>query len=458
MRERLEARPLWACVTGYTFGVACQVDVGLGLGLLVAIWFFRPLVQRGLIGVWAAVGFLAMLSVNVPFIESRTPFSGAATIVSPPVQRSFGWTADVETNVGRLRMTAKGSPLSLGDQIIVKGQIGPLSQARRTYLATLPTRGSLRADAVSLRSGGPVITAWADAWRLGLARMAEERLSPRSAALLMAICFNQDHLLSQPDYEALQRTGIVHLVSASGVHVAVVGMILFGVLQLLFVPREIAVVLVVLGLGFFAIAAGLEAPIVRSCVFCSLYLSAYLFRRNPDLFQATGVAFFVEVLRHPSAIFDIGVQLSYVTVLGMILFGTRPKGEAASPLKRSVEIVKSSVWISCVAWVASIPLTSYYFGSLALFAVPMNVAITALASPLLIAGLASACLIVWATPVASWILAKLVAPLSETMWAMIDWGSRWEASVLSVPPFHPLWLALIYGLFLMRWHHKPKPI
>lgn len=407
---------------------------------------------------WAIVGYLAMLSVNVSFIEARSPFSGTATIVSPPVQRSFGWTADVDTEMGRLRMTAKGSPLSLGDQIIVSGQVGPLSQARRTYLATLPTRGSLRAESVSLRAGGPVITAWADTWRLGLARMAEERLSPRSAALLMAICFNQDNLLSQPDYEALQRTGVVHLVSASGVHVAVVGMILFGVLQILFVPREVAVVLVVLGLGFFAIAAGLEAPIVRSCIFCTLYLSAYLFRRNPDLFQATGVAFFVEVLRHPSAIFDIGVQLSYVTVLGMILFGTRLKGDSASPFKRSLEIVKSSVWISCVAWVASIPLTSYYFGTLALAAVPMNVAITVLASPLLIVGLASACLIAWATPVASWMLAKLIAPLSDAMWAMIDWASRWEGSVLTVPPFHPLWLVLIYGLFLMRWHHKPKPI
>ena len=119
------------------------------------------------------------------------------------------------------------------------------------------------------------------------------------------------------------RTGTSHHLSISGMHVAVLGGVIFLFCRLVRLsPRKSAIVMMgfVLLYGLVALPA---PPVVRSIILCLAFGIGVVFRRAVDGIQLLALTVFIMLVWHPLDLYNAGFQLSFGTVLGLMLYATR---------------------------------------------------------------------------------------------------------------------------------------
>lgn len=181
-----------------------------------------------------------------------------------------------------------------------------------------------------------------------------------AAALLYG--FRSD--MNEENVKAFTNTGTIHILSVSGMHVA----ILFGFLSLVFrfIPRHSMLkwfpfVVTFSIIWIYAFITGLDPPIVRAAIMISFVLCAQYFRRNSSTLNALVAAATLILLCSPRAVANVGFQLSFLAVLGMLLF--LPIFEKIILVKNPVlRFLRDTVGISIAAQILTTPLTLYYFG------------------------------------------------------------------------------------------------
>jgi competence protein ComEC len=158
--------------------------------------------------------------------------------------------------------------------------------------------------------------------RAALAKGFSEKQSVDHALLRALLLGDSDPQLRdiQADF---QRTGTSHHLSISGMHVAVLGGVVFLLCRLVrFSPRVSAIVMMgfVLLYGTVALPA---PPVVRSIILCLCFGVGVVFRRAVDGIQLLAFTIFVMLLVHPLDLYNAGFELSFLTVLGLMVCATR---------------------------------------------------------------------------------------------------------------------------------------
>ncbi len=166
---------------------------------------------------------------------------------------------------------------------------------------------------------------------------------------------------TRQSYAAL---GAIHILSVSGMHVG----LLFMGLQLLFgfLLRYrrwgpwLFFSLIMLAIWTYAAMTGFSAPVMRAVWMFSVMLFARVFRWQSHPLNSWAFSGLVLLMIHPMDLFQVGFQLSYAAVLGLILFQSRWVN-----LWKPKSWLISQVWeLTCVALSAQIftwPLIIYYF-------------------------------------------------------------------------------------------------
>lgn len=183
-------------------------------------------------------------------------------------------------------------------------------------------------------------------------------------SIVAALIYGFRNNLDEDTIRAFTNTGTVHILSVSGMHVAV----LFGFLSLVFryIPWPLMLNWLPVAITFsviwiYAFITGLDPPITRAAIMISFVLSAQYFKRNSSTLNALVAAATVILLCAPKAITNVGFQLSFLAVLGMILF--LPIFEKMIVAKNLIlRFFRDTVGISIAAQILTTPLTLYYFG------------------------------------------------------------------------------------------------
>jgi competence protein ComEC len=127
------------------------------------------------------------------------------------------------------------------------------------------------------------------------------------------------------DYEtetAFKVSGIRHIIAVSGLHVS----ILFALIYLMAGKNRVLTALIGLPLlGFFAMVAGLSPSVIRACIMHGLMILAMLWDREYDPLTALAFAALVMLIINPIVITDVGFQLSFACMLGILLYATKIK-------------------------------------------------------------------------------------------------------------------------------------
>ena len=290
--------------------------------------------------------------------------------------------------------------------------------------------------------------------RTGAEKIINAHLPASEAGLLNGLLLsNRSHL--NPDMrEDFVRTGTVHILSVSGLHIAALAWVVQTLLFRLGLRRKPVAVVTICFLAFAALAAGGSVASVRSVVCASVVLAAPLLKRtNVDSVHPLLVAAFGLVLLDPLVLFDAGAQLSFATVGALLLImplvsrAWFPQDKTQSRLIRARRFVLQALVVGFVAEAASGPLTAYHFNRVSLVGPIANLCIVPLAEGLVAGGMVTVC-------------ASSVLPdfLTGPLWGLLHlglvalqnlahfWGSlpRVSPSIKS-PPVAALW---VYYLLL----------
>lgn len=242
-----------------------------------------------------------------------------------------------------------------------------------------------------------------------LRRAAADRLAlgirdfPETVALLHALLLGYREDLPGPMHETFAASGTVHIFAISGLHVAIFAMLIVAVLKMLKVNRAYWVLFLAPLLLGYAMATGAKSSALRACVMAIVFFAAPLFNRKADSFSALAAAALVILLAAPEQLVNAGFILSFVVVTGLLLLFPifmRPLRHVwdtdpmrMQPLKwwerwrrSGLHYICSLAALSCAAWLASAPLTAYFFGRFTPIALIGNIVVIPLALLIVISG------------------------------------------------------------------------
>jgi competence protein ComEC len=144
-------------------------------------------------------------------------------------------------------------------------------------------------------------------------------LPATQAAVLSGILLGQRTELP-PDLMAdFVHTGTVHILASAGLHVGVVAFWMVWLCERLTVPRKASALLTVGTLWLYALMAGGRPSVTRAVIMATVYFGAVLFEREPDAPTALAAAALVILFEQPTALVEAGFQLSFLTVMTLML-------------------------------------------------------------------------------------------------------------------------------------------
>ena len=327
---------------------------------------------------------------------------------------------------GRVRVTVYRAPSGLryGDRIVVTGMAyqpspttnpGQFDAAR--YLRRKGIRVVLSANGGMVRVERRGLGWWplrvAQAVRGRLRRVLRESLArdEQARSLLSAALLGDRTELDEEFEEAFKRSGTMHLLAISGLHVGIVAWLVWGVAALVGLGRSASGAVVLAVVSLYALVTGMTPSVLRATVMTGALVLSITGRRQLDLLQATALAALVVLLIRPFDLFHAGFQLSFAAVVAIVCVyeelavALRPAEQLEHRLLDADQLTRvqrmrswlrrralGAVAVSGAAWLGVFPLIACYFN---LFS-PITVLANLVAVPLLTAvvslGFAHVCL------------------------------------------------------------------
>jgi competence protein ComEC len=273
-------------------------------------------------------------------------------------------------------------------------------------------------------------------------------------------------------------TGMAHLLVISGLHLGFVAAAAFFLMRLVmgFFPslmargyaNKTAAVAAALAACAYASIAGHHVSTVRALVMVLSYAFAILFDRAREVTASLALAALVICLAIPGSTADIGFQLSFASVLVIVLgmrryaawwrfrFGNprEPLTDAKSYGKVAAEWIAGFVAVSFWALIGTAPLTAYHFNQFSLVGLVANaIVVPIMGFGAVVCGLAAACVSFVFSPLARkllWIAGKLAGAGTWLAGWFLTWPLAWTR--IFTPTI--LEIALAYSLIAL-WLSLP---
>jgi competence protein ComEC len=137
-------------------------------------------------------------------------------------------------------------------------------------------------------------------------------------ALLRGLLIGERDEISKEVIEAFQRTGLVHILAVSGSNVGFIALIVLVALSLLRVPKRWHPIFLLIGIGFYMFLTGAQPPVVRASIMAAVIILSQSFERDADIYNSLGVAALIILLWQPLQLLQLGFQLTFVAVIGIV--------------------------------------------------------------------------------------------------------------------------------------------
>ncbi len=288
------------------------------------------------------------------------------------------------------------------------------------------------------------LSAYAKAIREQSKNLFESTLPPISASLLMGIVFGAKEHFPDDFFDALQSTGVLHVIAASGMNVTFISAALlysFGY----FMRRQLALVLGCLGIVFYLFLVGFEPSILRASIMGVLAFGANLFGRQHIAAYALLFSAFLILLWQPGFLFDLGFQLSFFATLGIIFV----KPLLSIPQNFFTETITTTL----AAQIGTLPLLLGVFGQIGLLSLLVNALVLWIIPIVMLLG-SIAVILGFVIPPLAQILLILTLPFLFFFEQTVSFFGK--SGVLEIPQI-PIVLWLVYYLFLTIIVLKNKP-
>ncbi|MDP3888828.1 MAG: ComEC/Rec2 family competence protein [bacterium] len=177
------------------------------------------------------------------------------------------------------------------------------------------------------------------------------------ASLISGIVLGSKQDVPTDFYKALQQTGTLHIIVASGSNVAIVAGTFLSFFLTIF-KRKLALVFTFLGIWFYVFLAGADVPVIRAGLMATFAYLAQGLGRKSDGWRGLFLAAFILLLINPLAFLDLGFQLSFAATAGILYFGPR----FDTLLRRVPGKIRADLAQTLGAQTATFPILFFSFG------------------------------------------------------------------------------------------------
>ncbi|MCW3126244.1 MAG: hypothetical protein JWO03_1902 [Bacteroidetes bacterium] len=222
-------------------------------------------------------------------------------------------------------------------------------------------------------------------------------------AVATAIMLGYRDYVTDDVIQAYAGSGVLHVLSVSGLHVAVLYFVLNILLGWMDRRRRLQIikgVLVIIIMLFYAGITGLSPPVLRSVWMFSLITIAVLLDRDVSIYNVLAVSCLLLLLWDPYYITDVGFQLSYIAVVGIVyiypmLFdlieNTNILRTKMGWINFSANWLMRWTWglicVSIAAQIATFPISIFYFHQFPNYFLLSNLLVIPLSNFVLISGM-----------------------------------------------------------------------
>lgn len=245
-----------------------------------------------------------------------------------------------------------------------------------------------------------------NAIRYDLASRIVTRLGPETGGVAAAMTTGHEAWLRQADLNAMRDSGLAHILSISGLHMAIVGGFVFFAVRLavaawpwlaLRVPgKKIAAWAGLIAVATYLVISGGPPPAERAATTASIAFLAILLDRRAISMNALAVAAFVVLGARPESVIQPGFQMSFAATAALVaLAESWPVRVREISAPRAIVAVQAARgWLiaacaaSLVAGLATGPFAMQHFNRTAMYGLLANVATAPISSFVMMPALA----------------------------------------------------------------------
>lgn len=214
--------------------------------------------------------------------------------------------------------------------------------------------------------------------------------------------------------EEFIRTGTVHILAISGLHVGLIAGLLLFLFGIFNFPARLRFTFTAVTVIIYSFIAGSSPPIVRSVIMFSIFVLGYLINREPDILNSLATSMFLILLWNPKELFDPSFQLSFASIASIVIFAPRIDGifGLKSPARYSIltkvrSYILKSISVSIAAWIGVWPFISLYFNIISPIAIIANIIVI----PLLFIIMAGSFLLIFVSSISDYLAQYLTTCL-----------------------------------------------
>ena len=304
---------------------------------------------------------------------------------------------------GRTQLSSVGylPEVRPGDRVRIFAQLSAPGGVRNPggfdyagYLRTKRSRGMVRTQSPLCVSVVEPACGWSIARPVHWARSHGDRtlrryIDQRTSPLAAAVLLGSREGLAPDRKEAFQETGTIHLLAISGLHVGILAGALLWIVCRAPIPRGPAMLGVAAATVFYMLVTDARPPVIRATILVLVACGALYLNRRPLSFNSLAVAALIVLAVNPAELFQVGFQLSFLAVTGLMWFGPlwMARANRDDPLERLIAANRpwwerlprrggSYLWVlacmSATIWLLTMPLAMARFHLFSPIAVPMN--------------------------------------------------------------------------------------
>jgi competence protein ComEC len=367
-------------------------------------------------------------------------------------------TAGTTPNIERVRLSVKkGTAPAIGSYVELKARLSPpftalrpggYDFARDIYFQRIGASGFVLGAIKPLVA--PERGGWWLRYAVAVSGMRDaidarirQTISGDARAIASALLTGKRDAISAPVNEAMYVSGLGHVLSISGYHMAIVaGAVFFAVRALLalfpaltagFPIKKWAAVAALAAAAFYLVLSGAEVATQRSFLMTAVVLVGVMVDRRAITFRTLAVAAMAVMLVAPEAVVHPSFQMSFAATLGLVALMDRDR--ALFSTADSSGVARAALWggreiailalASLVAGLATMPYAAFHFHR----ATPYGLVSNVLAMPI-VSGLV----------MPAGLLGLLAAPFGfdGVFWRLMDAGIGWMIAVAQ-------WVAALPG-------------
>lgn len=324
------------------------------------------------------------------------------------------------------------------------------------YYSVYLSPGSYRTTGIRINR----LSYWAEQVRDKLiALLSATKIEKEERSVISALTLGYRAELDPETLDYFVNTGTIHVLSVSGLHVALV----FFILNYLFSGLNkgkfgtiIYPTLMILLLWIYAFITGFSPPVQRSTVMFTFVMIGNVLRRPINIFNSLSASALALILLDPNVLLDIGFQLSYLAIFGIVLL--------QPPLEKLIHYenkIMKWMWtlltVSIAAQCTTLPLSIFYFNQFPnlfwlsnLFVIPGTT---------LLMWITFGFFILSPLPIISNVLAQIIQLITHLMLLILKWMSELPLAVSQGIVFNPIQTWIVYVLiasFIIYGFSKKK--